>query len=223
MYFRRFYLTFPPHQTKLRTVPRTTAICIWAELSLDFSRESPCPAHFCVSYAEGIRIPCRAVQPIECCLGQLRFNSDIEPSPAPVRSLHTVSDIYADPLGMVPRLPNHGHTSHIGQPLPPSASLTIAAFAAVGIPYYRGEHPCSHEVLSYFDLLDRSGKMGCPGTICRLTNTSARQHCNSIFILLCKRDNAWASHLGRSYPTVLPDQYRATPARDRRWSISNKI
>lgn len=50
-----------------------------------------------------------------------------------------------------------------------------------------------------------------PRLPCRLTNTSARQHCNLIFILRCKGDNARASHLGRSFPAVLPDQLRAAP------------
>lgn len=104
-------------------------------------------------------------------------------------------------------------------PLPPSDSLTMAVFTALGFPYYREEHPCSYEALVYFLLLGRSGKIGCPGSPWRLANTSARQHCILIFILRCKGDNAWASHLGHSFPTVLPDQYRATPAIPRHWSV----
>ena len=75
--------------------------------------------------------------------------------------LRTVSGPYTKPLRSYPKRLNHGSQQQPSRCLtafPPHSFLTIAALAAVGIPYYRVEHPCSNKVIRCFRPLRTNGE-----------------------------------------------------------------
>ena len=138
--------------------------CIWAELSRrKFNGKNSGRLTDKLRIVQ-LRYPytCRAVQPIEFCARQQRIHSDIEPSPAPVRSLHTVSSIYVVPLRSYPKRLNHGHT--LSGHFQPSTSLTIAVLYRRRLPLLSGGVSLLPRGSVLLYPLRESGEIGCPGS-----------------------------------------------------------